>query len=49
MKQSIRKMSLNNSVYTLAFISGRVSVINAAINLGVIDLFLITKPGFIEI
>jgi hypothetical protein len=49
MKQSMRKISLNSSVYILAFTSSRVSVIGNAISSGVTDLFLIIKPGFIEI
>jgi hypothetical protein len=49
MKQSMRKISLNSSVYTLASTSGRVSVMGDAINPGVTDLFLIAKPGSIEI
>jgi tRNA(Phe) wybutosine-synthesizing methylase Tyw3 len=42
------KISLNNSVYTLASASGRVSIIGDAINLGVIDFFLIIKLGFMK-
>src|SRR5947199_8270983 len=49
MKQSMRKISLNRSVYTLASTSGRVSVMGDAISPGATDLFLTAKPGFIEI